>query len=382
MEDKLSSSMAAAYPTNNPLDNEPNEDSEKFNKGVGLCLSGGGYRAMVFHVGVLWRFFEANLLPTLTRISSVSGGSITAAQLALAWPSLVKPGATLRDDFIPGIVAPIRKLAGITLDRKAIAVGAVLFEHISDHIEAAYDDVLFKKKTLQDLPNEPRFVINATNAQSGALWRFSRPYMGDYRVGLINDPTVGLAKAVAASSAFPPVLSPALLDVDPNSFDPKCRYELYRDPYNQRIVLSDGGVYDNMALETVWKSHYTVFVSDGGAKIADEEEPHEDWPRHMLRVLDVIDNQVRSLRKRQLIRSYQDGDRKGAYWSIRGNIADYGGDPTKYPVAKTAKLAAIPTRLKRLSDEDQKGLINWGYVICDASLRKNYGFQGPFTLPY
>ena len=45
---------------------------------MALCLSGGGYRAMLFHVGALWRLNELGLLPRLDRVSSVSGGSITA----------------------------------------------------------------------------------------------------------------------------------------------------------------------------------------------------------------------------------------------------------------------------------------------------------------
>ncbi len=56
--------------------------------GVGLCLSGGGYRATVFHLGVLWLLYEARLLSTAKRISSVSGGSITAGVLALKWRRL------------------------------------------------------------------------------------------------------------------------------------------------------------------------------------------------------------------------------------------------------------------------------------------------------
>ena len=46
--------------------------------GIGVCFSGGGYRAMIFHLGALWRLYEAGLLRTVDRISSVSGGSITA----------------------------------------------------------------------------------------------------------------------------------------------------------------------------------------------------------------------------------------------------------------------------------------------------------------
>ena len=56
--------------------------------GVALCLSGGGYRAMLFHLGCLWRLNQAGLLPKLDRISSVSGGSITAAALGANWASL------------------------------------------------------------------------------------------------------------------------------------------------------------------------------------------------------------------------------------------------------------------------------------------------------
>jgi NTE family protein len=50
--------------------------------------------------------------------------------------------------------------------------------------------------------------MNATNVQSGVLWRFMKPYMCDFRVGEVKTPTLRLAEAVAASSAFPPVLSP------------------------------------------------------------------------------------------------------------------------------------------------------------------------------
>ena len=55
---------------------------------VGLALSGGGYRAMLFHLGALIRLNEARWLPKLNRVASVSGGSITAALLGLTWKDL------------------------------------------------------------------------------------------------------------------------------------------------------------------------------------------------------------------------------------------------------------------------------------------------------
>ena len=55
------------------------EDGPK--PGIGIALSGGGYRAMLFHLGFIWRMHDAGILAKADRIASVSGGSITAAAL-------------------------------------------------------------------------------------------------------------------------------------------------------------------------------------------------------------------------------------------------------------------------------------------------------------
>jgi len=99
----------------------------------------------------------------------------------------------------------------------------------------------------------------------------------------------------------------------------------------------------------------------------------------------LIDNQVRSLRKRQVIDSFQSQTRKGTYWGIRTNIQDYGlPDALPCPFDRTTSLAETPTRLKRLDDALQERLINWGYAICDAALRKHVdpAIAKPTTFPY
>jgi NTE family protein len=78
--------------------------------GTALCLSGGGYRAMLFHVGALWRLYDARLLQDIQRISSVSGGSITAGVLALKWSEFSFDPDRLQSDFVPLLVSPIRAL--------------------------------------------------------------------------------------------------------------------------------------------------------------------------------------------------------------------------------------------------------------------------------
>jgi NTE family protein len=355
-------------------------------KGIALCLSGGGYRAMVFHLGALWRLNELGYLEKLDRISSVSGGSITAGVLGMNWSKLDFDRDGRAQGFRSQVVDPVRKLAGKTIDRKAIFSGSVLPGSISDKVAKAYVKYLFDDKTLQDLPNDPpRFVINATNVQSGALWRFMKPYMRDWRVGEVKNPRVSLAMAVAASSAFPPVLSPAELDLDPASFTPNSGADLQREPFTSEAVLTDGGVYDNLGLETAWKRYKTILVSDAGGQMGADEDPKRDWVGHVLRVLNIIDNQVRSLRKRRLIESYRRGRREGAYWGIRTNIADYSvSDALDCPVDRTTELADTKTRLKRLSPRRQERLINWGYAVCDAAMRKHVddSLPKPDGFPY
>jgi NTE family protein len=354
---------------------EPTDlDAEALEKedGVALSLSGGGYRAMMFHVGALCRLNEIGLLSKLSRISSVSGGSITAGFLGILWDKLQFEAGRAANFGL--FVEGMRTMAGTTVDAGAVIGGILLPGSISDRVARAYDDVLFKGAKLRDLPDDterkaPRFVINATNIKSAALWRFSRPYMGDYRVGLVDAPDVKLSTAVAASSAFPPILSPLTLPIF-QPVRPTKGADLNRPTYTTEAVLSDGGVYDNLGLETV-KRFSTLLVSDAGQKIAPEEHPAHDWARHSLRVLDTIDNQVRSLRKRHLIDAYKRGDHTGAYWGIRTNFADYGlqSDPLECLKRNPEPLAEISTRLEKMPRDVQDRLMNWGYAICDVAVR-------------
>jgi NTE family protein len=339
---------------------------------AGLALSGGGYRAMLFHVGALKRLNDAGKLPGLARISSVSGGSITAGTLGLHWDELDwQDGVATNFDAL--VTEPLRKLAGHTIDVLAAAAGLLPFVSVGERVAHAYREHLFADATLQQLPAEPAplFVLNATNLESGALFRFTRAYAADWRVGTIDSPQIALADAVAASSAFPPVLSPFELDLSHEDWATKPGNELTTADFRGKIALSDGGVYDNLGLETVWKRCRTVLVSDGGGHMPDDSDPPHVWPLQMLRVLKVIDNQVRDLRKRQTVASFELELRSGAYWGIRSHVADYGlADPLGFPAAEGQRLAALPTRLAKLDDDDQRQLINWGYVICDTALRR------------
>jgi NTE family protein len=348
--------------------------------GIGLCLSGGGYRAMLFHLGGLWRLNEAGLLSRLDVVTSVSGGSITAAALAVGWD------ATAAGGFGPAVVEPVRALARRTIDVGAVVRGILdPFRTVADYVAAALRKHLFGRKTLQHLPDRPRFLITAANVQTGALWYFGKDTMGDYRVGFAPRPAVELAAAVGSSAAFPPFLSPVRLKLAPGLLRPGAHSDLSHPPFTTRVVLSDGGVYDNLGLEPVFKELRTVLVSDGGAKAAPEGRPAGDWALHARRVVTLINNQVASLRQRVLIGAYLDASRDGAYWGIRTDIANYRlPDPLPCPHEVTLGLAAVPTRLAALDDALQEWLINWGYAVCDAALRAHVDHalpRGSFPYP-
>jgi NTE family protein len=267
-------------------------------------------------------------------------------------------------------------MASTSVDAGAIIGGILLPGTISEKVAEAYNRVLFKDAVLADLPDDdagPRFVINATNVQSATLWRFSKPYMGDYSVGLVRKPNVSLATAVAASSAFPPMLSPLKLDIR-DAFDPQFDGDLKDDDFRRSVVLSDGGVYDNLGLETATKRYKTILVSDGGQKTSPEAVPAHDWARHSVRILEIVDNQVRSLRKRQLIEEFRNKAHNGTYWGIRSDFLDYHApsDPLGCAGRDPRSIAETPTRLQAMPERLQEKLINWAYAITDTALRVHF----------
>jgi NTE family protein len=186
-----------------PVTFVPGDESKPIEDGIAVCLSGGGYRAMLFHTGVLWRLLEFGLLSpgnrtakqpdgtsmavgTFKRISSVSGGSIISAMLGHKWKSLdFTSPATRVATYQSAVVKPIRDLASVTLASGTlegaiqVLTDIVTPGSVNEHLARAYNRHLYKKAKLNELPAEPRWVINAANLQSGALWRFMSPYMRD-----------------------------------------------------------------------------------------------------------------------------------------------------------------------------------------------------------
>lgn len=345
-------------------------EGKKLEDGIGICLSGGGFRAMLFHLGSLIRLNELGLLPAIDRFSSVSGGSLAAGILAAGWSGLRFDANGVATGFHDNVSVPLLKLARKRVDVPSILLGFLPFVHAANVAARTYDRSVFGSKTLQDLPDRPRFVFTSTSLQTGVLWRFAKEYAADWRVGEWADPDLKLALAVAASAGFPPLLSPARVK------PPKGAIRSWGEPttltgskFTDKLFLTDGGVYDNLGLEPVWKRYRTLLVSDGGAVTQPIARPWTNWYSQFRRVLDVSLQQGINTRIRILHGLDRSQARTVAYWGIGTTVDSYGkGNPLDFTADMTARAAIVPTRLTKFSAETRRLLVKAGYAHTAAAL--------------
>jgi NTE family protein len=371
--------------------------SRRRRHGLALCLSGGGYRAALYHLGALRRLDEVGALARVDTVSSVSGGSIIAAFLAdrvrsRFGPAGVPPGAAgpLFPDWDGQFAAPFRRVVrrdirtGPLLERlrpgnwfrpqcSVLALAALYGRHLTGLL-------------LADLPQRPRFVVCATDMVFGVNWVFERGRMGSWQAGYAKPPADWpLGRAVAASSCFPPLFPPLLVGLSPDTF----RGGAYRGPGRSallaRLSLTDGGVYDNLGLEPVWKGHSTVLVSDGGSRL------DFSWTanplRRVSRYASILQSQAGALRRRWLGASLATGVFRGAYWGIAGSTAGPGG--RRVPAGSLSytrglalrTLATVRTDLDRFTDAEVAVLENHGYLSGAAALAQHAPELLPAPVP-
>ena len=342
----------------------------KLEDGIGLCLSGGGFRAMLFHLGCFVRLNELGLLPRLERVASVSGGSIAAGALAVAWPELEFDASGVAVNLCEKVATPLLALARWRLDAPAIVLGLLPFLRAANLAAAVYDHVIFKGRTLQDLPEKPRFVFTATSLQTGVLWRFAREYAAEWRVGEWRSPDLAMSLAVGASAAFPPFLSPVSIRLPPGAIAAMKGADLNFAPFTTQLFLTDGGVYDNLGLEPIWKRYRTILVSDGGLASPPMGVPWTNWLSQAVRVTNVALQQGINMRVRVLRGLHNSGQRNVVYWGVAEPVDNYQvGNPLQFTSESTKSAASVATRLKRFPNEVQNLLMQAGYAQADAALR-------------
>ena len=353
------------------------------NNDIGLALSGGGFRATLFHLGALWRLNELALLQSVTRVSTVSGGSILAGLMAVRWTRLNFEGG-VATNFREEIANPIWRFCSRGIDVWA-ALGSLLPG--VNLLERHYRRHLVGLATLQDLPDRPDFVFNAAHLETGRNWIFCKTLMRTYKLGIIDQPDTRMSLVVAASSAFPPAFSPVVLRLDPNDFKQSDFAELFdRVDLKSRVSLTDGGVYDNLGIHAI-RDFGTLLVSDASNPL------DANGGRSILRALshrskrpiEIAVEQTKALRRHALVTQLEAGEKQGALWTIGTRVERYLVEsPFAVKGEWRPKLDGIRTRLNAFADEEKGRLINWGYLQCDLSIRSYYLPQAakPYALPF
>lgn len=253
---------------------------------IGLALSGGGSRAIAFHLGCLRALEDIGIMDKVAVLSTVSGGSVIGAIYAshqgafpafedkvrallsegLVWPSVRKACTTIEGSkalacWVLLLIANSGVLASSWLMRLGVFVlpAKVLgswnphglkapirrFASRTTILGRVFNEDVFGGVRLRDLPpGGPLLIVNAADLRTGSAFYFSPNESGSWRLGRLASTDVTLAHAVTASAAFP-LLLPALDEYLPfNKKDGSRRVE--------RVNLTDGGVYDNLGLAPLW----------------------------------------------------------------------------------------------------------------------------------
>jgi NTE family protein len=312
---------------------------------VALCLSGGGFRAALFHLGAVRRLYELGILQRVKTIASVSGGSLLAAHLARHWEQW--GGSTLGpDDWNRMIVEPFRDVTSshwnIWPNIKSVVNGSAGVLDVAARVERS----VTSGERLHDLPPPPapRFRFCATDLVSGRQWIFDRDTPENYRV----------ATAVAASSCVPIFLGP------------------YTPDTPERRAFVDGGVSDDRGVEAVWRDHGTVLVSDGGDVLRPKWGDSLLWS--WMRSATVVWNAHREIQKRWLLSSLEAHRMAGTYWGIESSVWHY---PLKTlqmyqgysPGLARDVISGIRTQYDSFTRAEAAILENHGYLLADVAVR-------------
>ena len=349
-------------------------------KGVALCLSGGGYRAALFHLGALRRLNELGVLSRVDTISSVSGGSVMAATVAAhlirepaAWGT---PGGAVAG-FDEGIAEPMRTLSEKDIRTRAILERLKPWRWLDQNAQV---DVLVSelessgiRGTLADLPVRPRFVLCATDLVLRDQWIFDG---GERRVGETALGYSGaverwpLARAAAASACFPVAFSPMKLDLAAADLTGGTYAEPDRDSLAGRVELSDGGLYDNLGLEPVWRDHAAVLVSDGAPAFRPEPGIGRLWGQ--LRPAVTLLEQATYVRVRWLIAGFLARQLDGSYWAIGSDPANFPFRPAVAPYSHALvrdRISQVRIDFDVFSEGERAALENHGYLMAEIAVK-------------
>ncbi|MBS0546103.1 MAG: patatin-like phospholipase family protein [Proteobacteria bacterium] len=376
---------------------------------IGLVLSGGGVRAAVFHLGVLRLLADRGALERVSVLSTVSGGSLVSAAVITA-SSMRWPGSSLyRERIFP-------ELRQLLTTRDLFSLGALgwrgvarhrsrLLHHRAEILTDLLDRQWNIKTDLNDLPETPTWWINTTCIETGKNWRFSKREMGDWRFGRHYEPRFPLARAVAASAAVPYAIGALRFDLPKAGWyrtDPATRKPLEAaSPSLAAVNLWDGGAYENLGLEPVYKIDRGLVDCDflicsdasGPLGMASPTPPLANLLKGRLatpRLFSIASDQIRALRSRMLVGAIMRGEVQGVLVRM-GNSnrnldlkAGRNASPSDYDAFSSEEnvdsVANYPTDLNAVTTDAFDRISRHGYEVAERTLTNYHAAHFPAPL--
>lgn len=361
---------------------------------IGLSLSGGGVRAAVFHLGVLLRLAADRRLEDVSVLSTVSGGSLVTAaifaQSGMRWPS--------SEAYETAVYPAIRELITTT---PLFSFGALGWKGLLQHNQRVLTDragllaLLLKERwgvtgVLTDLPDCPIWYVNAACVETGKNWRFSKREMGDWQFGRHYNPPFEIAQAAAASAAVPYAIGAFKLRLPEEGWhrtDPATGKPLSpQKPALRTVRLWDGGVYENLGLESIFKPGEPLrgcdflIISDASGPLGGPGGMSSLLKGQLAspRLFDVASDQIRALRSRMVIGEFDRGTIRGAYLRMGNSVRDIDikvgrlRQPPEYDAFQAdeeGRLAVLqPTALDALPEPLFDRIARNGFEVADATL--------------
>lgn len=370
------------------------------------ALSGGGFRATFFHAGVIRAIIRLGLKDNIKLISSVSGGSILNGLLALEFDNI-----NTIEDYDNRIIIPLTNASNENIRNKLLWYK--IFKRVPEKIMnlvmfglgrslfgidsfktidkfAQLLDRLYGNCSLSDFSNNYRAVINCSNLNSGARWRFDNIDFGDYKTGYSYEiDQIRVADAVAASAAFPLVFTPLRLQIEQYRFYLRNREKKDKVPNTnipQYVYLTDGGVYDNLGVMAIDRElernpNGFIIISDAANRFEENVNAYSHL-KSIPRIASILLEQISNRERMRIVDKLLSDQWSGVYFKLERSCRYYRDieDPKSvnssmvpligWPEDIVNLLGKMRTDLDGFAPEEIYSLIHHGESLLETNLCK------------
>lgn len=356
---------------------------------IGIALSGGGIRATIFHLGLFSWLAENKLLEEVKRVSSVSGASLCVGLIYshnnLKWPT--------SEEFLSTVLPSVQKVI-LTNDIQSSSIIRLI---CSPYYWNKKVNIIAKQLerqwgvygNLSELSGDAIWYTNCTTYETGKRFRFCKENMGDYKIGYVKRPNIALSHVMAASAGFPVLIGPYYMDINDYQWVPSKYPSPGHSTQNKAIHLWDGGVYDNLGLESIFKPDNAgtlrhgldyMIVSNASASIGPYRRQTGFTYSNLKRLLDISMDQVTSLRSR-MVMDFIKRTKQGMYLKIGASAEKITSDSRcsddlkKYllqeclPISEAERAMNYKTTLQKPRKSDYQLLLRHGYEVANCTYR-------------